>query len=217
MSTVVVCCETLKDEMALAVERTGCDLPFLWLKSGLHNSPEVLREKLQEVLDGIEGYRRVLLGFGFCGNALAGLCTKDFEMIIPRADDCITILLGSVAVRQSHERCYFLTKGWLDGERNIYQEYLYSVEKYGLEMGKKIGKMLLGSYHNLAVLDTGAFPLDALCEQTRPIAKELELEHLVIPASIEFLEALLAGPWPRERFLTIPPHTEIDSRQLEPA
>ena len=29
---------------------------------------------------------------------------------------------------------YFLTRGWLGGESNIYKEYLFTVEKYGKEM-----------------------------------------------------------------------------------
>jgi hypothetical protein len=151
----------------------------------------------------------VLLAFGFCGNSVAGLKNGDFELIIPRVDDCITLLLGSYDRRVSAKNTYFLTKGWLQGESNIWTDYKYSMKKYGPETGKMIMDMMLEHYTDLGILDTGAYPLDVFAEETRAIAQTLNLTHKVLPASFEYLSELLTGPWLAERFLHIAPGQEI--------
>jgi hypothetical protein len=193
---------------------TKRDYPVIWIESGLHNFPEKLRSRLQEMLDEVTGYDRILMGFGFCGNAVAGLRTGNFEMILPRADDCIALLLGSGDIKKQYERTYFLTKGWLDGEKNIWWEYQYTINKYGPETGKEIFSIMLKNYKKLGVLDTGAYDIDAVRALTEEIAKELELEHMVLPATTDYLKSLLTGPWPEDRFLIIPPYHQIRTSQL---
>ena len=216
MKTLVICCETIKDELNHAVAETGRAYPVVWIESGLHNFPEKLRKRLQEALDGVAGYGRVLLGFGYCGNALAGIRAGDFELILPRADDCITLLLGSLAIRKQYESTYFLTKGWLEGEKNIWWEYRYTVEKYGLERGREIYGLVLKNYKELGILDTGAYDIDAFRAHTEGIAKELGLRQAVLPATTDYVKELLAGPWPEDRFLTVPPWQAISAGQLWP-
>ena len=80
--------------------RVGCDYPVLWLESGLHNWPDKLQNRIQELLDQCQSYDTVLLAMSFCGNSVAGLETRDFQLVIPRSDDCITLLLGSLTRRQ---------------------------------------------------------------------------------------------------------------------
>lgn len=214
MRSIVVCCETIRDELTMAMKEIGCDYPVIWIESGLHNFPNRLKDRLQETLDSVNGFERVLMGFGFCGNAVVGLCAGDFELVLPRVDDCITMLLGSVSQKNQNERTYFLTKGWLDGERNIWWEYQYTINKYGLELGKEIYTAVLAGYRNLGILDTGAYDIDTLCSRTELIAHELGLEHKILPASTTYLSKLLTGPWPDNGFLTIRPYQEIRSDQL---
>ncbi len=159
MNTAIVCCKTIYAELELAMAETGCDYPIILIESGLHNYPEKLRTRLQEALDHAEGYDRILLAFGTCGNSVAGLRTGKFELILPLVDDCITLLLGSSDIKRQYERTYFLTKGWLDGEQNIWWEYQYAIKKYGEETGKSIYAAALNQYRNLGILDTGAYSI----------------------------------------------------------
>ena len=214
MDTLIISCETIKDELNHAIAETNCGYPVVWLESGLHNYPEKLRARLQETLNGVAGYARVLMGFGYCGNSIAGIKTGGYETIFPRADDCITILLGSYATRKQHERTYFMTKGWLAGEKNIWWEYQYTIKKYGKKRGKEIYAMVLENYRNLGLLDTGAYDINELNTQTMEIAKELGLEHKILPATTGYIKKLLTGPWPEKEFLTIPPNHEITTSQL---
>lgn len=217
-STVVVCCETLRLEMEAARARTGSALPCVWIESGLHNVPDRLRAALKKALGGLGAHtERVLLSMGFCGNAVVGLRTGDYELILPRADDCISILLGSHARRSAvcgEAPTYFLTRGWLDGERNIWAEYQYACKKYGKRRADSLFRTVLAHYERLAVLDTGAYALSALEPETREIADKLQLRHEVLRCDLRYLEALLCGPWPEERFVRVPPHTTIEPAAL---
>ncbi len=216
METVIVGCKTLENELLRAVEETGCSYEILWIESGLHNYPKKLNQVLQETLDGC-GARQGLAAMGFCGNSIENISTGDYTLIFPRVDDCISLLLGSCKRRMEISRehgTYFLTEGWLKGERNIWKEYEYTMDKYGEETGKEIFSMMLGNYRSLALLDTGCYSMEKAGAEAENIAKTLELEYKVLPATLDYMKKLLAGPWTEEEFLVIPPHSMVQGRDL---
>jgi hypothetical protein len=67
------------------------------LERGLHNTPTVLRAQLQAQIEAAasDSYDAVVLAYGLCGQATAGLVAKGAPLVIPRAHDCITLFLGS--------------------------------------------------------------------------------------------------------------------------
>lgn len=72
------------------------DLEFT--EKGEHDRPEALRALIQEKIDKASDdkkYDAVLLAFGLCGNALAGVTGGNLRLVIPRAHDCCTVFLGS--------------------------------------------------------------------------------------------------------------------------
>ena len=213
----ILACETLRDELQCAMRLENISGQIIWIESALHNFPNKLREQLQAALDSSHGINRVISTFGLCGNALIGVKTGNFELVVPRVDDCISLLFGSVAKRLTYTECkstYFLTKGWLKGERNIWAEYQYAVEKYGEETADEIMSAMIGEYKYLGILDTDSYDLHAILPETEMIAEKLGLEHLVIPASVEYLRQLLTGPWTDDKFLLVPGNTEIKSMDL---
>ena len=217
MDTVVIACRTLENELNRAMSECGCGYNIIWVESGLHNVPKKLHSALQEALDTADGHARALLAIGYCGNSLAGLCSKNAAMIIPRVDDCISLLLGSyknrLALMQT-ENSYFMTEGWLRGERTIWKEYEYAINKYGEEIGKSVFEMILGNYKSLVMLDTGCYDISAIEDEAKKIAVELGLEYKVVPATIGYMKRLLTGPWEDGAFLTIPPGSVIREADL---
>lgn len=219
MGTVLLACRTIEDEVLKAASETGFAGEVRWVESGLHNRPEVLRRRLQEELDRLDdegGADVVLLGFGFCGNSVVGLTAKGFRLVLPRADDCITLLLGSCARRQeisAEAGTYFLTKGWLEHETNLWAEHQASVRKWGSERAERLRARMLAHYGRLAVVETGAYDLPAFVERTRPIAEGLKLAHAVVPGTLRYLSKLLTGPWDEE-FVSVPPGGTVTIEQL---
>lgn len=216
MKTVVIACKTIEDELIYAMEKAENTFPIIWLEQGLHNVPERLREELQTAIDH-SGADRVLLAMGFCGNALQGLKISVPELVFPRVDDCISLLLGSVAQRlevSEQYAAYFFTEGWLRGERNIWVEHEYMLEKYGEEITEELEKSMFGHYRTLGLLDCGFQPIQPLFEETKKIADALHLKQQVIPATVGYLRDLLTGPWPAERFVTLKLGSEITAEEL---
>ena len=210
--TALVCCETIRDEIILVLGTVDTSPDLYWIESGLHNSPERLRSRLQETLDSLDGqFDRVLLAFGFCGNAIIGIETRGFELIFPRVDDCISLLLGSDDRRREigETGTYFFTRGWLLGEENMWNEYQFSVETYGEEAAKMIYDSMLAHYSRLGILDTGAYDLSELEATTQLMAETFELEHTVIPAGTAYIGDLLSGVWDPARFVITPPHSTV--------
>ena len=218
MDTVMICCRTIEAELKKAMEHTGVSYPCVWVESGLHNVPAHLTNRLQQELDALDGkVERILLGFGFCGNAVAGLKTGNYQLIVPRVDDCITLALGSYRRRRElmqEDSSYFLTQGWLQGERNIWVEYEYARKRYGEQRAQRIYQSMLSHYHRLLVVDTGAYELSQILPNTEMIAHELKLKHQVIQGSMNLFCRLLTGPWETDEFLVVPPHQTIAGKDL---
>lgn len=217
METVVLACNTIRNEIEKAALDTGCPYRFTWIESGLHLVTSSLHRRLQEELDRMNGAGRVLLAFGLCGGAVTGLKTGGYQLVIPRVDDCITLLLGSAENRRrcaSRGGVYFLTKGWLEGELNIWKEYQKTLSRYGPEKTERIYRIMLAHYKFLGLIDTGAYDLPGLMAQVREISAALRLELITFKGKDEYLRRLLRGPWDEDHFIVVPPCTTIESTHL---
>lgn len=201
MGTIIVACQTIRDEVNLAIAETGVPYPVLWIESGLHNFPDRLGQKIQQEINNIENVETILLAFGYCGNSLLGITSSRAQLIIPRVDDCISLLLGSYERRQSMDKeigTYFLTKGWLENEQNLVSEYERCVVRYGKEKALRVMKLMLNNYHRLMVINTQAYQAEGVLTKTKWFADVLGLSHEEIEGSSRLLKKLLLGPWDAE-------------------
>ena len=213
----IIACETVKDELEYSIKECGKSFDILWIESGLHNTPNKLTIRLQEELDQIDGCERVLLCFGTCGNAVLGLKTGRFELIMPRVDDCISLLFGSVKARRDYDKeaaAYYLTEGWLRGERNLLVEYDYSVEKYGAEQAKEIADMMYGHYRTMALFEPINGDVTDLLKATENLSSILELQQKVLSPSVSYITDLLSGPWSEDKFIIKAPFTTIEADDI---
>ena len=167
MKTEIIACKTIQQEVELAIQMTGVDYPVHWLEAGLHNVNKKLHDTLQAVLDSLH-CDRVLLALGVCGNAVSGLQVRDYELIMPRVDDCVSLLLGNDKRRAigAEKVTYFLTKGWLQvkGDFAIGRSFdRHAIEQFANEKETYVYDIL---WHHkslaLQVKDTRhGFPLSA--------------------------------------------------------
>lgn len=217
MRTILVTCETIEDEVRDALARLGLDYKVIWLEGGLHNSPGRLRDKLQEVLDEADGHcEQLILTLGYCGGGVSGLSTGDYSTVLPLADDCLSLLLGSMAARRaaSSPPTYFLTEGWMRHENNVVDSYNATVEKYGLDKADRINKIMLSNYKRFGLVDTGVYDLDKAAGKVAPLAARMDLWIETLPAEANWLERLLTGPYDDpDIFMVLPPHSELDFDQ----
>lgn len=215
--TILVACETIEDEVNSALRRLGLAYQVIWLEGGLHNTPEKLRGRLAEVLLEAEGRcELLLLTLGYCGGGVSELRTGGYTTVLPLADDCISILLGSMTARKETSRraTYYLTAGWMKHENNLVTSYERSVEKFGQARADRINATMFKNYARLGLVDTGSFDLTAAEAKVKPLAERLNLPVEELPGDSGWLERLLTGPYEDEsRFLVLPPHSDLDFDQ----
>lgn len=108
-----------------------------FLDYGLHQVPKKLKQTLQEEIDSIKQPSLIVLGYGLCGNGLNEIQAGKHTLIVPKADDCVAIFMGS---RQryldqffANPGTYYLTKGWFEVGSDPLTEYNNLTEKYGQE------------------------------------------------------------------------------------
>ena len=212
MRTKILCCRTLEPEVRLAMEKCGCNRELQVLHDSNHDVPNRLRSCIQEILDDMKDVDRVLLAFTTCGGAMVGLRAGDFELVIPRVDDCLSLLMGSMERRQKVLEGgfgLFVTRSWLENEHNTIAQLEYIRNKYPAPRANKIIETMYGHFNSLNVIDTGAYDVPSILPQTQQIARQLNLKHRVIQGTLSYLEELLQGPYDPSQFIIIQPRTAV--------
>jgi hypothetical protein len=213
--TTVIACETIKDEIMYVADKLQCKHPFLWMPSSLHKYPERLRHRLQEEIDKCdEDEDNILLLFGYCGNAVLGLSSQHARLIIPKMDDCISLLLGGNQRRKDlsmEGRAYYLTEGWMNSDSGIAVEYNRCLMKYGYDKSNMVFKVMLKGYKSFDVIDTGivgAETMSDMMDAVQKLAECFNLEHKVIEGTLEVLGKALYGQWD-EDFVIVEPGEKV--------
>ena len=190
------------------------------LEQGLHNEPDKLRRELQAAVERVEARPEVdviVLGYGLCSRGSEGVFTKRCRMVIARAHDCITLLLGSkeryAEYVAKHPGTYWYSPGWnkhtpMPGKERyelLRREY---VEKYGEDNADFLMESeqhWFKTYDTAAFVHLGAGDVEKELSYTKSCANWLgwkcDLQH----GDPALLKALLTGPWDAERFLVLQP------------
>jgi len=206
LRTKIIACPTVGEELKpLLPDAYTLEM----LEYGLHNVPANLHEQLQAAIDATgPEYGTILLGYGLCANAILRLESRRFRLVIPRADDCITLFLGS---RQEYIRqlslapgTFFLTRGWIECGEDPYTEYCSLRTKYGHEKAFKIARRYIQNYTRLALIDSGSCISEAYRKYARMVADYFSLAYEEIPGSNGLLERLINGAW-SAGFVVVPP------------
>ena len=209
---VMIACDTLRTEIEHVMRERNVERRVIWIEHMLHNVPTKLAEALQNAIDDIHDADLVLLGYGNCGNAVQGLTNGDFELIIPRLDDCVSLVLGSQRYHEHYTRehsAFYLTDGWINGSRTIQVEYDEMVENYGEEEADDLMNMMYAHYNTMAYLDTGLYDVEELMQRTRHLCEVIETQQVVEPATLAYVEQLVCGPWPEELFVHVAPRETV--------
>jgi len=197
VKNVIICCEVLKSELALAMEKTGVSYPVIWISSDYHMNPEKLRAKLQSEIDQVQDADRILLGYGCCGNAIIGLKATSADLLFFKAEDCIQIMLTRPNTKFERQKAtYFLSKGWLEGTKSILKEKEHMIQRYGEKRANRLLKSMLQNYRYLLFIDSGVVDektLDSMIETSRQFAAGADLELKIEKSDCWLLEQLLTN------------------------
>jgi hypothetical protein len=96
MRLYAIACDVVARPVYLCAARSPHVVDIRLFERGLHDDPRTLRERLQEGIDETPAVAdAIVLGYGLCGGAAAGIVARDRPVVLPRAHDCITLFLGA--------------------------------------------------------------------------------------------------------------------------
>ena len=129
------------------------NVTYKYLDYGLHSIPNQLKDTLQKEINHIEEPSLIVFGYGLCGNGLDQIEAGKHTLIIPKADDCVTIFMGSrsryLSQHNDNPGTYYLTKGWFEVGSDPLAEYENLVEKYDKETAEWLMDKLYTNYSRL--------------------------------------------------------------------
>jgi hypothetical protein len=230
MRFLALACESLSRPVQHFAAQSPHQVEVELIPRNLHQPAEI-RTRLQQRLEAHapDALDAILLVYGLCGQATAGLRAHTHPLVIPRAHDCITLYLGS---REAYTRevqtepgTYWYSQDYLDhsagkspaltlgvptGEdpQAQYQGY---VEKYGQAKADRLMQVMKGwlaHYQRAVYLDTGLGGDDPAQAAARQAAAAHGWAFDRLPTNLVLLQRLLNGDW-EEDFLVVPLGQEI--------
>lgn len=211
MKPIILACRNLKLHLEKAQESMHTHIPVIELDTSLHKEPEKMREKIMEEIQLIpEEFDTILAAMGFCGGSWKNV-DADRTIVIPRMDDCITMLLTVDDIPAANLKtpgCMYLTDN-RDEEMTIPGIRDSLLRKYGEKKGERIFGLWFDSYRKISIIDTGIY--DSYDPDFLAFAEESarlidgETEH--VPGSNRVLEKLVGGDWDDQFFILQPGRT----------
>lgn len=225
MRLQLIACKVLQREAYLCAARSPNIVDIVFLEQGLHNTPDKLRERVRHALtrtQDIQGNRfdASLLGYGLCSNGIVGL-SAEIPIVVPRAHDCITLLLGSKEKYKkyfdAHPGTYWYSPGWIEfgdtpGPERHEKKLREYEEKYGADNAQYLmeaERAWLEDYRRTTYIDWQMPHTDHYKDHTRKAAEFLELEYDEFPGASDLFQRFLDGKWNEEDFLVVPPGKKI--------
>jgi hypothetical protein len=221
---VVIACQVLQSLLEqLLPEDLASQVTFM--DYGLHRVPGKMTWTLQDAIDTIEQPSLVVLGYGLCGNGLNGIRAGKHTLLVPRADDCIAILLGSYQAYmrefQSVPGTYYLSKGWLESGSHPLKEYQEYVGKYGPDEAEWIMDQQYQHYERLVLVAHSQADLEKYRPEAAEVARYCErwgMRYEEILGSDVFVRRLVEVAAALDKadsdFVVVPPGGEIRQEQF---
>ena len=162
-----------------------------------------------------------MLGYGLCSRGVEGVAAKRCKLVIARAHDCVTLLLGDrkryAKYVSEHPGTYWYSPGWNRCHTPPGPErYEKLLNEYRKKFGEEDAQFLMESeqswfktYERAAFVDLGLPGIEKDVEKTQACAQWLGWRFDQQLGSPGLLQDLLRGNWDDERFLVLEPGQSV--------
>jgi hypothetical protein len=230
MKYKLISCEVFMRMACLAVAKSPHIIDLDFTRLGAHEDPAALGEQLQSKIDEADGsgeYDAILLGYGLCGNSIAGLKARTLPLVIPRAHDCCTIFLGSKHKFLEHfseklsaqwssvgymERCDDYLRDTDTGKlMGLDKDYEELVEQFGEENAKYVWETLhpVIDSDELIFIDIPELSHLGSLESFRALADEKSNKLKIIEGDMRIITSLIYGDWHEDDYLLVQPGKQV--------
>ncbi len=229
----VIACPVFQRELELLAASARTSVTFRHLEMGLHEgAAENLRAALQNAIDTVPAGQcdAIAIGYGLCNRGVIGLQARVAPVVIPRAHDCIGMLLGGsrcyLAQLEAQPGTYFQSAGWLENspandeirrqnftfgpDSNVTREKL--VEKYGEENATYLLEAFQNftqHYERLAFIDTPVPEAKKWEAAARELAQKRGWKFEKLPGDLGWLKRLLDADWNEREYLKLDPGERV--------
>lgn len=230
-----IACKVFTREVSKIVAESPHTIDVSFLRQGLHDTPDVLRSQLQEEIDRIDAaedmhtqvlndgsdYAGIALVYGLCSNAIAGVRSRRYPLVVPRAHDCITMLMGSRERYREyfdrHPGTYWYSPGWIEqtlmpGPERVERTRREYVERYGEDNADYLMEMeqeWLQRYDRCTYVAWRDLDREEYRESARSAADYLGWDYDRIHGEDGLLRRLLEGDWQADEVLVVPPGSSV--------
>lgn len=223
MRLLLIGCGMLLRELSDAIVHSPNLVDAKSLPAGLHDwGAKSMRQQIQQEIDAADcaNYDAIVLGYALCGMGIAGLKAPAIPLVLPRAHDCITLLMGSRAKYSEYfhanKGVYFRSVGWIErgremhdqlGANGLSQDREALIAKYGEDNGQFLYEQATRyrtSYGKLTYIRTGSEFDDNFALLARDEAREKNWKYEELMGDVTLFRRLLAGDWQSD-FLVVPP------------
>jgi hypothetical protein len=226
----VIACDVLKREVSLLASKSPCYVDVSFLSQGLHITPDKLRAVLGESIEKANEeipythfdekayYDYIILAYGLCDNGITNLSSPKVPLVIPRAHDCITLLLGSKEryseLFHKSPGTYWYSRGWIEcclqpGEERYLKTRENYIAQYGEDNADYLMEMEQGwfkSYERAFFIDWEELGNSEYYRSyTKECAAYLKWKYEECQGSMLLLEKILSGVFDEEEVLVVAP------------
>jgi len=239
MRLKLIACEVLTRELGLCVARSPHIVDVEYVAKGAHE-PDDLRVRIQAAVDRAEAegpdYDAIVIGFGLCGNAMLGVGSKRYRMVVPRAHDCCTLYLGS---KQSFAEHFgenpsqgFTAVGYQERPSNDDLDGLDDSTKFRQQtcFGQSYAEMVAQYGEDNAAFIWSTLHPEHTAAKDNPVAIFIDQPELgdfghlaafrekmaakgkqlvVLNGSLDLVRKLVDGEWPADEFVIVEPGQKL--------
>lgn len=225
MRLKLLACKVLQREISLLMAQSENFIDVTYIRQDLHNTPLLLKAALQEEIDKLdegkdrytcpEPFDAILLGYGLCSNAVTGLKSARHRLVIPKAHDCITFLLGSREAYNHHftnnPGTYWYSHGWIENVKMPSKKRLEEIREeyvgiYGEENARYLMEMehnWVKDYNTAGFINWNEIKPDKARLFTKDCAQSLQWDYKQFEGSPAYLVKFLNGEWDADYFLIL--------------
>ena len=227
----VFACDVLRREVSWLASQSPCYVDVSFLPQGLHSTPDKLRIILGENIEKANEefpyarhygenahYDYIILAYGLCDNGITNLSSPKIPLVVPRAHDCITLLLGSkeryADLFHSCPGTYWYSRGWIEctlqpGEERCLKTRNNYVTQYGEDNADYLMEMEQGwfkSYERAFFIDWEELGnSEYFRSYTKKCSEYLKWKYEEGKGCPLLMEKLLSGIFDEEEVLVVPP------------
>jgi len=230
--THIIACAVLAVDLKQSAAELGLNVDFKFLEAGLHNNPQLLRDKLQAAIDELSvnaACDRIVIGYGICGKGTIGVQARTVPLILPRVHDCIALFLGGDRAYQrefkKYPGTYYLSTGWCrektdpvsqKGRWTYFGDKKLNFDELAAQHGEKAARQTFDflnswqkNYQRAAFITTGA-DIPARYERlAREMAAQYNWRYEKIRGSRTLFKKMLSVQKSTDAILKVPPEHVI--------